>query len=101
MELIKKIKQTEAQAQEIVEQARVDAIAMAQEQRKDHQKSMDQAEHERKKAIDAAVALATTEGQTEIEQLGAKAQQDRKTLREKTKPAIAGAVAKVVDFLKG
>jgi vacuolar-type H+-ATPase subunit H len=101
MELIKKIKQSEAQAQEIVAQARADAAAMADQQRKDHQKSMEQAEHERKKAIDAAVARATTEGQTETEQLGAKAQQDLKALREKTKPAIAGAVGKVVDFLKG
>ncbi len=57
MELIKKIKQSEAQAQEIVAQARTDAAAMAQQQRKDHQKSMEQAEHERKKAIDAAVVI--------------------------------------------
>jgi len=101
MELIKKIKETEAQAQEIVEQARADAVAMSEEHRKKRGQTMEQAEHERKKAIDSSVAGAASQAQTEIKTLRAKAEQDRTGLRDKTRPAIAGAVTKVMDFLKG
>ncbi len=101
MELIKKIKQTEAQAQEIVAQARADSTVMAEQQKKAQGQSMDQAQQERKKAIDASVAQAASEGESEVEQLRSQAEQLRKELREKTKPAIAGAAEKIVDFLKG
>ena len=101
MELIKKIKQTEAQAQEIVAQARADSTVLADQQNKSQVQSMDHAQQDRKKSIDAAVSHAASQGEGEIEDLRAQAEQARNELREKTKPAIAGAVGKVVDFLKG
>jgi vacuolar-type H+-ATPase subunit H len=50
MELIKQIKQAEAQAQEIIEKARTDAVKQADEGRRKRQAAIDQAEQERRKA---------------------------------------------------
>ena len=101
MELIKKIKQTETQAQQIVEQARADAAGRAEKMREDQHAALGQAEQERKKAVEAAVATAQSQGLGEAEQLKAQAEQDRRQLRDKANAKMPAAVAKVMDYLKG
>ncbi|MHC4659300.1 MAG: hypothetical protein ACYS83_09010 [Planctomycetota bacterium] len=99
MELIKKIKQTEAQAQEIIEQAKADAARQAEQGRENRRQILERAEQERKKTIDAAAAEAESQGLTEIEQLKAQAEKDRQLLRDKTSAKMAPAAAKVMDYL--
>jgi len=101
MELIKKIKQTEAQAQQIIEQARADAAGRAETMREDQHQALEQAERERKKAIEAAVATAQSQGLAEAEKLKAQAEKDRRKLRDKANAKMPAAVARVMDYLKG
>ena len=101
MELIKKIKQTEAQAQEIIEQAKAQAAGQTEQGRERRRQALAQAEQERKKAIEAAVAAAQSQGLAEIENLKAQAEKDRQQLHHKVNPKMAPAVAKAMDYLKG
>jgi len=101
MELIKKIKQSEAQAQEIIEQAKADAARQAGKGRESRLAALTQAEQRRKKATEAAVAEARAQGRSEIEQLKAQAEDQRRQLREKAANKIAAAAAKVMDYLRG
>ena len=101
MELIKKIRQTETQAQEIIEQAKADAAGRTEKLREDYRQNLEQAEKERKKAIEAAVAEAQSQGLAEAEQLKVQAEKDRRKLRDKANARMAGAVAKVMDYLRG
>ncbi len=100
MELIKKIKQAEAQAQEIIEQAKADTSRQAEKGRENRLEALAKAEHGRKEATEAAVAVAQSEGLAEIENLKSQAERDRQELRDKVKAKMAGAVAKVMDYLK-
>ena len=99
MELIKKIKQAEAQAQEIIEQAKAQATGRAEEGRQKRAESLAEAERERKKATEASVAAAQSQGLAEIENLKSQAERDRQELCDKVKAKMAGAVAKVMDYL--
>jgi len=101
MELIKKIKQAEAQAQEIIEQAKADAARQAEKGRESRLQALAEAEHERKKATEAAVAAAQSQGLAEIENLKAQAEKARKQLHDKVDAKMPGAVAKVMDYLRG
>ena len=101
MELIKKIKQTEAEAQEIVERARAEAASRAEQGREGRGQVLERAEQQRKRTIKAAVVRAESEGLAEVQQLKAQAVEDRKQLRDKVNPRIGPAVAKVMDYLKG
>lgn len=101
MELIKKIKQTEAQAQEIIEKAKADAVSRAEKMREDQRVALGRAEQERKKAIEAAVATAQSQGLEEAEKLKAQAEKDRRQLRDKANAKMPAAVARVMDYLKG
>ena len=101
MELIKKIKQTEAQAQQIIEQARADAAGRAEKMREDQRIALGQDEQERKKAVEAAVATAQSQGLEETERLKTQAEKDRRKLRDKANAKMPAAVAKVMDYLKG
>jgi V/A-type H+-transporting ATPase subunit G/H len=101
MELIKKIKQTETQAQEIIEKAKADAAGLAEKTREDQRHALEQAQPERKKAIETAVAEGQAQGLQEAEQLKGRAEGDRQQLRDKANAKKAAAVAKVMDYLKG
>ena len=101
MELIKKIKQTETQAQQIIEQAKADAAGQAEKMREKQHHILEQAERERKKTIEAAVAEAQSQGLKEVEQLKAQAEKDRRKLCDKANAKMAGAIAKVMDYLRG
>ncbi len=101
MELIKQIKQAEAQAQEIIEKARVEAVKQADAGRRKRQAAIDQAEQERKRAMEAAVAQARSQGQAEVEGLKTEAEKRRRQLRDDTHGKMSAAVEKVVNYLKG
>jgi len=99
MELIKKIKQAEEQAKQIIEQARADDARQAEENRKNRQQALARAEQERQKATEAAVAAAQKEASAEVEKLNAKAENDRRQLRDNVKDEMAQAVGKVMDYV--
>jgi len=101
MELIKKIKQAEAEAQEIIERAKAQIARWAEEGRQSRTESLAEAERERKKAIEAAVAAAQSEGLAETENLKSQAERDRQELCGKVNAKMTGAVAKVMDYLRG
>jgi vacuolar-type H+-ATPase subunit H len=101
MELIKKIKQTETQAQEIIEQAKARIAAQAEKGRSSRLKALQQAEQERKKAIEAAVAAAEKEGLAETKNLKAQAEKKRQRLHNKVANKTTAAVTKVIEHLRG
>ena len=99
MELIKKIKQTESQGQEIIERAKVHAGEQSEKGGEKRQQALEQAEQSRKKAIESAVSVAESHGVGEAEQLKSQAKKERQGLRDKAKERIAAAAAKVMDYL--
>lgn len=101
MELIKKIKQAEADAQETIEQAKTQAVQMAEASRKQRLAAQAEAEQARKKAIEAAVAVARSQGQAEAVNLKAEAETDRQKLRQQTEGKMPAAVETVMNYLKG
>jgi len=101
MELIKKIKQAETNAQEIIEQARSEAANRAESERRNRAEAIEKAEQKRKKATKAAVAAAQSQGLNETEDMKQQAEEQRRQLREKTADKITPAIAKVMDYLKG
>jgi vacuolar-type H+-ATPase subunit H len=101
MELIKKIKEAEAQAQEIIDRAKADTVRMAEEGRKKRLAALSEDEQRRKKAITSAVAAAKSDGLAEAQKLKEQARKGRQGLRQKAEGKIAAAVARVMDYLKG
>ena len=101
MELIKKIKKAETQAQEIIEQARIEAAEQAEKGREVRRQALADAEQNRKKATEAAIAEAQAKGNVEVGKLKAQADKQRRELREKTGSRMATASAKVTDYLRG
>ncbi|MBL7153262.1 MAG: hypothetical protein ISS79_06065 [Phycisphaerae bacterium] len=101
MELIKKIKQAETQAQDIIAKAKADAAKQADEGRRKRQAVTEAAEQERKEAIDSAAGQAKAQGQAEVAVLQTDSEAKRRQLRDRTKAKMPGAVEKVVNYLKG
>lgn len=101
MELIKKIKQAETQAGQIIEQAKADSVKQSQQAAEKQAQALVEAEQKRKKTIAEAVSTANSKALTDIEGLKAQAAQARQQLRDSVADKISGAVAKVVDYLKG
>ena len=101
MELIRKIKEAEAQAQEIIEHAKAEAAKQAEENRQSRLEALAQAELERKKAIQAAVSEAESQGLAEIKKLKAQAEKGKQQLRKQAAGKIPDAIAKVMDYLRG
>jgi V/A-type H+-transporting ATPase subunit G/H len=99
MELIKKIKQAEAQAQTIIEQAKTDAARQAEQARENCAKALAEAEQQRKKAIDAAVAAAGSQSAADVKDLRSEAEKQRRQLHDKANRRIPAAVAKVMDYV--
>ena len=71
MELIKKIKESETKAQEIIEQAKAEAVKQAEKGRENRLAATNEANHQRKQAIEAAVAEARSQASAEVERLKA------------------------------
>lgn len=101
MELVKKIKEAEKQAGEIIAQAESATDTMAEQMLQDKEKVMNVAKQERAKAIQKAVEQAESQARSEVENLKAQAQQHREQLRKETELKIPMAVKKVTDFVKG
>jgi vacuolar-type H+-ATPase subunit H len=101
MELVKKIRQAEEQAREIIEKAKADAAEQAEEERKNRRQLLTEAEQQRKKAIEDAVGVARSQGAAEAEKLKAKAEKKQQQLREKAAGRMIPAVKKVMEYLKG
>ena len=101
MELIKKIKQAETEAKEIIENARASTVALAEKLRLDLARARSGAEQERKKAIEDALSEAEAAGLGEVENLKAQAQQQSQQLRDKASARISPTVTKVMDYLRG
>ncbi len=99
MELIKKIKQTEEQAQQIIEQAKAEAAKRAEENRERQRLFLEELEQERKKATAEAVAQAEAQAQQEIENLKARAQKQQQELHDQVESKKAGAVTRVMNYL--
>jgi len=101
MELIKRIKQAETQAQELIEKAKAQAAAQAEESRARRLETLTQAEHDRRKTIEAAVDAAQSQGLEEVGGLKTQAEKKRQQLRNKVANKMDPAVAKIMDYLKG
>jgi V/A-type H+-transporting ATPase subunit G/H len=101
MELIKKIRQAEAQAQEIIEQAKAGTAGKTEDGRKNRRRLLAEAEQERKKVIEAAVAAAQSQSLAEIEKLKTQAGEKQQQLRDKAAGKMAPAATKVMDYLRG
>ena len=101
MELIKQIKDAEAQSQEIIEQARTQAVKDAQEYQLKRAESLAGSEQERKKAVAIAVSAAEEQALAEVEGLKAQAEKGRQQLRGQVAGRMDGAAQKAVDYLKG
>ncbi len=99
MELIKKIKQTENQAQEIIEKAKTEAVGRAEKDRENGQKVLVEAEQQRKKAKEASITAAQSQGRAEVERLKTQSENQRRELRDKVSGKMAAVAAKVVDYL--
>ena len=101
MELIKKIKSAEKEAQELIEQAGAGSVKDAEDGRLHRVKAMSEGEQERKKAISGAVESARAEGLGEVKELKKQAEKDRGALRSEATGKVDNAAKKVMDYLKG
>ena len=102
MELIKKIKQAEAEAQEIVEKAKSRAVEIAEESRKARAAAQaDGRAGSSSGRLMRRVAEAKKQGQAEAADLKAQAETERGKLRQDTESKIDAAVETVVNYLKG
>lgn len=101
MELITKIKQAEAEAQQMIEQAKADAVRGTEDIRHKRAAMLAEAEQARRKAIDAAVERAQEQGRAEAATLKAESDKQCEQLRRQTEGKIDAAVERVVGYLKG
>ena len=101
MELIKKIKEAEANAQQIVEQAKSEAGGLHAQGRAKHLEALEQAQQERQVAIEAAIAAAQSEGNEEIAHLKAQAEKNRLQLHHEAAGKMPAAAGKVTDYIRG
>ena len=100
MELIKQIKEEEAQAKEIIEQAKLDAATIGDSARRRQVELTVAAQTERRQAIERAVTEAEAAGQGEVESLKAKAAEEKQQLHANTGAKIDQCVGRVVDYLQ-
>lgn len=100
MELIKQIKEAEAQAKEIIEQAKLDAASIGDDARRRQVEQVSAAQAERRQAIERAVADAESAGQGEVESLKAKAAEEKQQLHASAGAKIDQCVGRVVDYLQ-
>lgn len=100
MELIKQIKQAEAQGQQIIDKANTDAADLAEKAKQNQSRQLAEAEKQRAEAIQKAVEDAQADAAAEIEKLKDHAQQNRSKLRDSATAKMPQAVTKVMEYLK-
>jgi len=101
MDLIKKIRAAEAQAQQIIEEAKTASARQAEQGRNERLQVMEQAERQRRKTVEDAVAVAKAQALAEAEKLKTQAEKSRRRLHDKVNARIDKVTAKVMDYLKG
>ena len=100
MELIKQIKEAEAQAKEIIEQAKAEAVSIGEDARRRQSAAASAAQEERRQAIERAVAEGEAAGQSEVESLKGRAAEEKQQLQENAGAKIDGCVGRVMDYLQ-
>jgi V/A-type H+-transporting ATPase subunit G/H len=100
MEMIKKIKEAESEAQKLIEQAKADAAEATMKARQAQQQAIEQAERDRKKATDDAIAAGRSQGLAEGDTLKAECRKQHQQLFDKAKSRMDAAVSKVIDYLR-
>ncbi len=100
MELIKQIKEAEAQAKGIIEQAKADAATIGEDSRARQAEQMNIAQEERKQAIERAVGQAEAAGQSEVESLKARAIEEKQQLQAGARARIDSCTGRVMDYLR-
>ena len=101
MELIKQIKEAEAEAKKIVEQAKADAVEMGEQAKAKRAEMLAAAEEQRKKAIAVSVEKAEAQGNGELAVLMATWQQEKEGLEASARGKMDECVAKVMEWFKG
>lgn len=101
MELIKKVKEAETQARDIIAKAKTEATARGEAMQQKRLEALEKAEQERKQATEAAITKAESEGHAEVGGLKAEAETHRRELRQNVESKMAAATAKVMEHLKG
>lgn len=81
MELIKNIKNAEAQGKELIEKAKADAVSEAQQLRQRQDEALEAARLQRRQAVETAEAEAEAQGQLEVEKLEQQAEELKNNLR--------------------
>ena len=99
MELIKKIKQAEAQAQKIIDQAKAETVRQAEQAQEKRRQALNEAKQQRKRAIEAAASDAQSQSVGEIEKLKAQAETQRRQLRDKAGGKMPAAVDRVIKYI--
>jgi vacuolar-type H+-ATPase subunit H len=101
MGLIKKIKDTEKQAQQLIEKTKADVKAQQEEAIKKRLQTFEEAENKRKQQIQQAAAKAEQQANDEIQMLKQQAKDDFEQLRNKANAKKKNAIIKIMDYLKG
>ena len=97
MELVKKIKETERQAQAIIQQAKKESIRRADEWKEKKTQLLGQAEAERKKTIEETAAKARQQATEEIKVLKEAAENKRLELQKKASAKKENAIRKILE----
>jgi len=100
MELIKQIKEAEAQARETVGQGKKDASRIVDDARKRRQEDRRAAEESRIEAISRAKAEGQTAGEAEIDRLKNEAEQRKRQLQESSGGKVEECVGRVMGYLQ-
>lgn len=100
MELIKQIKEAETNAKQIIEQAKADAVRIAEQAYQEQTEKLKKAQDERKIAIEQAVAQAEKSGADQAESLKNEARQKIQQLDSQSESKMDGCVDKVLNSLK-
>ena len=96
MELIKQIKDTEKQAKEIVENARAEAVKLADSAKHNRETLIQSAQKKRIAAVADAAAAAEQKAKSEVEALLAEGQKLRQAMEQACTGKAAGIVEKVL-----
>lgn len=99
MELIKQIKDAENQAKEIVEKARKDALALAERSRLDTDEQFRRAQKKRQETLDAAVANAEIQAQSQVKSLFEQGHNEVEAVKQSVRGKIEMCVAEIVAQL--
>ena len=101
MELIKRIKEAEAEAKNTIEQARIQAVKLAEDDQAKQDQELNAAEQQRKAAIAGAVETAEAAGQKECEELNTEGEQRKQELAARVRSRMDVCVGKIVSQLRG